>query len=57
MLFLRQDVNFKQLSKDMEGFSGADVAEVCRRAIGLVISETVELMVIFTRTLVVFRVK
>jgi len=39
---LAQDVNFKTLSKETEGLTGADIENVCKKASMLAIREFVE---------------
>jgi len=41
-----QDVDLGELARFTNGFSGADIAEVCRRATQLAIAECVEFLVI-----------
>ena len=41
-----QEVDLLQLAKLTEGFSGADLAEICHRAVKVAISEAVQLLVI-----------
>jgi len=43
-----QDVDMAELARLTDGFSGADIAELCRRAVQLAISEAIEFLVKFT---------
>jgi len=51
-----QDVDLAELARLTEGFSGADLAEICKRAIKIAISEAVEFLVINFDSLVHFTI-
>ncbi|ELA42566.1 AAA family ATPase, CDC48 subfamily [Vittaforma corneae ATCC 50505] len=39
---LESDVNLEEMARSLEGFSGADIAEICQRAAKLAIRESIE---------------